>query len=86
VTRTNNAWSVQMAGAVQATNPTPESVSMGFQALTNGLATGPFHFEITRSVLGGGNDEPPPRAGTVPAKGASATETARHFLLEGVMR
>ena len=86
VTRTNNAWSVQMAGAVQTTNRTPESLSLGFRALTNGLATGPFHFEITRSVSGGGTDKPPPRAGTVPAKGASAPETARHFLLEGVMR
>ena len=81
VARTNNLWSVVINGTAQpTTNASPWTVfRQAFTSLTNNLAMGPFHLQISRSVTGGGAAAPPPTANA--AKGIKNT-----FSIEGVIR
>ncbi len=78
VARTNQAWSVMLAGVAQpTTNASPAVVfRQAFAALTNNLVTGSFHLNVKRSVMGDG-------AAPATAAGKGMKNT---FLIEGVLR
>jgi hypothetical protein len=92
VVRTNDLWSVHLAGTLQAlTNPPPaDALQRAFTALTNGLVTGPFKLKLTRAATGEAAD--PARAGSppedlTPPVGLEGEEAPQHrFLIEGLMR
>jgi hypothetical protein len=90
VTRTNDLWSVRLAGAAQPTaNALPAAgFQKAFADLTNSLATGPFHLKITRSALRDGSEsvERTPADASLQPIGAAEGEKQHTFVLEGVIR
>ncbi|PYI83713.1 MAG: hypothetical protein DME26_14535 [Verrucomicrobia bacterium] len=81
VVRTNEAWFVKMAGTAQpTTNASPALVfRQAAASMTNRLATGPFHLNINRSVIG----ESVERTSSPSSAGKVTNDT---FLVEGVIR
>jgi len=81
VTRTNDAWSVLLAGAVQPPTDASHPVMVGqvFATLTNNLSSGPFHLKISRSTMSDALAATP-LAPSIPKR------TTNMFLIEGVIR
>lgn len=82
VARTNDGWSVKMAGVAQpptnsapASAPAPAVFRRVMSSMTNELVTGPFQLKISRSVLGGGG-------GTAGLR----ERTNNTFLIEGTIQ
>jgi hypothetical protein len=90
VTRTNDLWSVRLAGVAQPTANSPSAAVFqnAFADLTNRLATGPFHMKITRSALGDGLASAGSASADVSLQpiGAPEGEKQHTFVLEGVIR
>ena len=92
VTRTNDFWSVRIAGAAQpTTNAAPERVlRAAFDTMVKNLSTGPFRMEVKRSALGDGADNPdrpPVELGAPPAlPGREQGSKTNTFVIEGVIR
>ncbi len=76
VARTNDAWSVRMAGAAQpTTNSSPETVfRAAITSMTNKLISGPFHVKVDLSVMSG-----------APTSRGAGEGTNHTFLIEGVI-
>ncbi len=96
VRRGEDLWSVQLAGTLQPTNnpAPPTALSQAVAALTNQLASGPFHLNITRCT----GEEPTDTAGSKPPAGSAGrprraaaattneTITGTRFVIEGILR
>jgi Tfp pilus assembly protein PilN len=97
VTRTNNLWSVQLAGISRANLDLARTGALqrAFTSLSSNLMSGPFHLAITRSELGKTNPAPAAKSfGTgLLARFAQARPLDQReikgphpFIVEGVMR
>lgn len=93
VVRTNDWWSVYLAGTAQpATNAAPTAGVGAFNTFSNSLVTGPFHLALTRCELtqlaGSPSARAPLTAATLARWSAmdSADDEPKAFVLEGNMR
>jgi hypothetical protein len=92
VKRTNDFWSVRIAGTAQpTTNAEPERVLReAFDTMVKNLSSGPFRMEVNRSGLGDGADRPdspPVELGAPPTlPGQEQAPKTNTFVIEGVIR